>query len=270
MSDPFAYMDNMIAARSHLLSAEEQLAGGTTISLETCEDLSKDSFAEYIQDNFAGFIQHIRVLKKEEQEMLLAYYLLRKKQDQLAAVFQSTQTGCSFRIRMAVKSLCVFLMWGGSPSVAIMRKILDKAKLEPGEIQLFGYTAGKHVPKDVPLSQVISEYAVCHNFQKIAELHHLHRPDIRRAMSRASKQLMEVIENADPPVIKDPQELALGAYIFSLIDKVNSAGEGKTKREKRKYAAVTYFQDSAYLGEFRHRTDEVDMDVLFTSRANLK
>jgi hypothetical protein len=51
MSDPFAYMDNMIAARSHLLSAEEQLAGGTTISLETCEDLSKDSFAEYIQDH---------------------------------------------------------------------------------------------------------------------------------------------------------------------------------------------------------------------------
>ena len=238
-------MDSICAARSILLNQDEQLEGKTLISLESQSDLAEEDILTYVQENFAGFITMLRSLKKEDQELLLSYYLLSKTQNALATIHKSTQTVCSFRIRMAVKTLGTFIMMGGAPTVEMMHEILTRAGLEDSL-------------KKIDLSKIVDLYVRTHNFQKISELHHLHRPDIRRAMSRASKQLMES---------KDPQEHALGAYIHSLIDKANPAGQGFSKRKIAKQCHI-YRTDPAILGEFRIRVDDKDFDHMFVSRAN--
>jgi len=208
------------------------------------EPLRKYTLA-YILGNFGEFLKMLRSLKKEDQELLLSYYLLSKTQNTLAAIHKSTQTVCSFRIRMAVKTLACFIMMGGAPTVEMMQTILTRAGLED-------------TLKKIGLSKIVDLYVRTHNFQKISELHHLHRPDIRRAMSRASKQLMES---------KDPQEHALGAYIHSLIDKANPAGQGFSKRKMQKQCHI-YRTDPKCLGSFVIDLNDPDFDTFFVSRAN--
>ena len=245
MAENSAYFDSIVATRAMLLSDQDSLEGQTLISLESQSDLAEEDILTYVQENFAGFITMLRSLKKEDQELLLSYYLLSKTQNALATIHKSTQTVCSFRIRMAVKTLGTFIMMGGAPTVEMMHEILTRAGLEDSL-------------KKIELSKVVDLYVRTHNFQKISELHHLHRPDIRRAMSRASKQLMES---------KDPQEHALGAYMHSLIDKANPAGQGFSKRKLAKQCHI-YRTDPAILGEFRIDVLDKDFDNMFVSRAN--
>jgi hypothetical protein len=227
-----------------LLTEEEQLEGTTTISLETQGDLAEEDICTYIQENFPEFLKTLRYLKKEDQELLLSYYVLSKTQNTLAIIHKSTQTVCSFRIRMAVKTLCAFIMMG-EPTPEKMKTILDKEGLEIGLEKL-------------PLSECVDQYARTRSFQRIAEVHHLHRPDIRRAMSRASKALMES---------KTATAHALGAYIHSLIDKANPSGVGYSKRKVSKLGHI-YRTDPAILGEFRIRVQDPEFEHMFVSRAN--
>lgn len=227
-----------------LLDEAEQLEGHTTISLETQADMTEEDILTYVMENFAEFLTFLRYLKKEDQELLLSYYILSKTQNTLAIIHKSTQTVCSFRIRMAVKTLACFIMMG-EPSVEHMHNILEAAKLE------------KSLEK-IELSEVIDLYAKTRSFQRIAEVHQLHRPDIRRAMSRASKSLMESL---------NPDEHALGAYIHSLIDKANPSGVGYSKRKMQKLGHI-YRVDPPLLGEFRIKVEDPDFDHMFVSRAN--
>src|SRR5271166_5485711 len=237
-------MESLVGNRALLLTEEEALEGNVTISQETQLDQQEQKKFGYIQDNFANFITALRHLKKEDQEMLLSYYILAKTQNTLALIHKSTQTVCSFRIRMAFKTLGTFMMMG-VPTVEKMHTILTTAGLE------------NSISK-VELSKIVDLYVKTRNFQKIADIHKLHRPDIRRAMSRASKQLMES---------KNGQQHALGAYIHSLIDKANPAGQGFSKRKIAKQCHI-YRQDPDLLGEFRIRVDDPNFDHMFVSRAN--
>jgi len=240
-------MDSVVANRAMQLSEEDALEGHTTISLETCGELidKADKYTlTYIQENFADFLKYLRFLKKEDQELLLSYYILAKTQNTLALIHKSTQTVCSFRLRMAAKTLGAFILMG-EPTPEKMHEILEKAGLE-GSL------------KKTPLSQIIDEYSRCRNFQRIAEVHKLHRPDIRRAMSRASKQLIET---------KDQHQHALGAYIHSLIDKSNPAGVGYSKRKIAKMCHI-YLRDADCLGQFRIDVEDPYFSSWFVSRAN--
>jgi len=228
-----------------LLSEEDQLEGTTTISLETQGDLTaEEDVLTFITENFPEFLRFLRYLKKEDQELLLSYYLLSKTQNTLAIIHKSTQTVCSFRIRMAVKTLACFIMMG-EPTTDRMHDILERTGL------------AKRLER-IDLSEVIDLYAKTRSFQRIAEVHHLHRPDIRRAMSRASKALMES---------EIAQEHALGAYIHSLIDKANPSGVGYSKRKMQKLGHL-YRCDPPILGEFRIDVSDPDFDHMFVSRAN--
>jgi hypothetical protein len=245
MAENSAYFESIVANRAMLLTEEEALEGAQLIGVESQADLAEEDILTYIQSNFGNFLRILRSLKKEDQELLLSYYLLSKTQNTLATIHKSTQTVCSFRIRMAVKTLGTFIMMGGAPTVDVMQEILKGAGLEESL-------------KTIGLSKVVDEYVRCRNFQRIAEIHKLHRPDIRRAMSRASKQLMES---------KDPREHALGAYIHSLIDKANPAGQGYSKRKIAKQCHI-YRSDPSVLGEFRISVSDPDFGHMFVSRAN--
>jgi hypothetical protein len=200
----------------------------------------------------------IRVLSLEQQELLLSYYLLGKTQIVLSKLLQATQTVMSFRIRMAVKLAGTYLMMGGEPSVDQLRVVLIKAGLE-------------NILKKVSLSEIIAQYARCHSFEKIARAYHLHRPDIRRAMSQASKQLLrgDVTNLETETTPASPEELAIGAYIFNLIDKANPDGQGISKRQKAKTARCVVLREPAATGNFRIDCKDPGFDSLFVSRANL-
>lgn len=237
------YMDSITAQRAMLLDEETALEGNATISLETQSDLAEDDILTYVQENFSKFLKMIRYLSKEDQELLLSYYMLSKTQNILAEIHKSTQTACSFYIRMAIKKLGTFLLLG-EPTVEIMHAILTRAGLENSLTQ--------------DLSKVIKMYEQTRSFQKVADAFGLHRPDIRRAMSRAAKQLNES---------KDGNECALGAFIHGLIDKASASGQGFSKRKLAKQCHI-YRADPPILGEFRINILDPHFDHLFTSRAN--
>jgi hypothetical protein len=240
-----------------LLTDEEALAGGTTISMETQEEFTEDDFYVYCRERFPEWLKMLRSLPLEQQELILSYYLVGKTQSVLAKLWSSTQTVMSFRIRMAVKLAGTYLMMGGAPSVDQMRSVLIKAGLE-------------HSLKKVSLSGIIVEYARCRSFEKIARAHDLHRPDIRRAMSQASKHLLrgEVTNLQTETSHSSPEELAVGAYIFNLIDKSNPTGQGKSERQKAKTARCVVRIDPPCTGEFRVAVNDPGWESLFVSRAN--
>jgi len=72
-----AYMDSITAERSLLLTEEEQLAGATTISLETQNEFGEDDFYVYSREHFADWLRVLRNLSLEQQEMLLTAPLQR-------------------------------------------------------------------------------------------------------------------------------------------------------------------------------------------------
>ena len=250
MSENTPYFDSITSARAMLLDEDEQLEGATTISLETQADLAEDDILSFIGDNFDRFLKTLRFLKKEDQELLLSYYLLSKTQNTLAIIHKSTQTVCSFRIRMAVRTLGTFMLVGGEPTEELLHEVFEKAGLE-NSLEKEGHPAPA-------LSKVIMEYVRCRNFQQVAVHFGLHRPDVRRAMSRASKALMDS---------KEGKEAAVAAWTHSLIDKVSPVGPGFSKRKAQKMGHL-YRRDSDLLGKFRLDIEDPDFSQMFVSRAN--
>lgn len=239
-----------------LLDEDEQLEGATTISLETQADLAEEDILSFINENFDVFLKTLRFLKKEDQELLLSYYLLSKTQNTLALIHKSTQTVCSFRIRMAVKTLGTFMLVGGEPTEELLNEVLTKAGMERS-LEREDQTA-EHNEKVPDLSKVVMEYVRTRNFQHVATHFGLHRPDVRRAMSRASKALMES---------KEGKEAAVAAWLHSLIDKVSPVGTGFSKRKAQKMGHL-YRSDPSILGQFRMSITDPSFGHMFVSRAN--
>jgi hypothetical protein len=105
---------------------------------------------------------------------------------------------------------------------------------------------------------VVMEYVRTRNFAQVATHFGLHRPDVRRAMSRASKNLVDS---------KNGQEAAVAAWMHSLIDKVSPTGVGYSKRKSAKMGHL-YRSDPAILGQFRMNIQDPSFSHMFVSRAN--
>lgn len=237
------FFDAVVAQRSILLDDETALEGGTTISLETQTDMAESDVLTYIEDHFGEFLRNLRFLSKEDQELLLSYYVLAKTQVTLAVLHRSTQTLCSARIRMAMQKMGTFILLG-PPTVESLHEAFVAAGLED--------------LLEKPLSQVVSLYAKTRSFQRVAEVMNLRRPAIRRAMTQASKSMSES---------SDTRRKALGAYLFDLIDKASASGSGFSKRKMAKLGNV-YLSDPPVLGTFRVRVEDEGFSSIFVSRAN--
>jgi hypothetical protein len=237
------FFDNIIAQRSLLLSEEDALEGATTVSLETQAEMGELDVLSYIEDNFPEFMRTLRYLPSEDQELLLSYYLLAKTQTTLAVLYRTTQTLISTRIRMAMQRIGTYMLLG-PPTVELMRGILTETGLE----NLLS----------TPLSGIVALYAETRSFQRVAELAGLHRPDIRRVMSQAARQLNESTI---------AHHKALGAYIAGLIDKASATGQGFSKRKLMKQGDI-YVKDPEVLGKFVIDVAHPDFTHVFVSRAN--
>ena len=243
MAENSAYFNAIVAHRSQMLSEDEALAGCTTVSLETQADMAESDVLSYIENHFTDFLRYSRFLSPEDQELLYCYYILAKTQTTLAPLHRSTQTLCSARIRKAMMKLGGFILLG-LPTPDIMKPIFEANGLE----NLLSH----------PLSEVVDLYARTRSFQRVAEVLSLHRPEIRRVMSLATKALGNG---------KGRQEQALGAYLFDLIDKASATGKGWSKRKLAKQGDI-YRCDPHILGEFRIDITSPDFAHIFVSRAN--
>jgi hypothetical protein len=252
------YFDGIIGERAMGLTEEQQLAGMSLVSVETQDDLLESDINTYVNDNFAGFLRFLRFLTRGDQDLLLGYYLLNKSQNALAVTHNSTQTICSWRIRIATKKLCAFIMFGGKPTEEQMKPILVKAGLElSAEVS-------------VELSALIFLYALTRNFQTVADHFHIHRPSIRRAMKRASQQLLGADSNNHSMKLTptSPHETALGAYIYGLLDKANCRGAGLTEKFLRQQVGAVRFKDPAILDQFVIEASDPNYDHILSPRAN--
>jgi hypothetical protein len=243
MAENSLFFEAIIAARSVLLDDETALEGCTTVSLETQSDMAESDVLTYIEGHFPDFLRNLRYLSKEDQELLLGYYILAKTQATLAILHRSTQTLCSARLRMAMKKMGTFIIMG-PPTADSLKEIFEECGIEN---QL-----------TVPLSYVVEMYAKTRSFQRVSEVLRLHRPDIRRVMSAASKLLNDS---------SDTRKRAVGAYLFDLIDKASASGQGVSRRKAAKQGDI-YIQTPSILGEFRIDVSSPDFDHVFVSRAN--
>ena len=216
-----------------------------TISLETQLDLARNSVSESIRDDIGTFLPPMKNLNPEDYEMILAYYLLRSPQWCLAKLCHSTQTLCSFRIRMALKKLGVVAACGGHPTQDVLDEVLELHGLN-------------HLVPPVRTSLLVVEYRRRRSFLAVADTLHLHRPDVRRALTKAANVLM-----AD----KHDHHAAFGAYIHGFLDKASISGVGFSQRKTQQLADV-YKSDPKCAGEFRVlTTDPAFEDHFLVSRA---
>lgn len=243
MSENTAYFESIVASRAMLLDPEDY-QGDHTLSLETQADIVSQSIISYIHDNFGKFMEYLKFLSFEDQELLLSYYLLGKTQWSIARLHGSTQTICSFKLRLAMKRLGTYILMG-VPSAEKINVILEQV----------GTT---HFSENIRYADIIDLYAKTRSFKAVALSYGVKRPDVRRALSSLSKQLLAT---------KDAPTLALGAYVFGLIDKASAQGRGLSQRERAKICPI-YRKDPALLGDFVVNVAGEDFDHLLVSRAN--
>lgn len=237
------YFESIVATRAMLLDPEDY-QGEHTLSLETQADIVSQSIISYIHDNFGKFMEYIKFLSLEDQELLLSYYLLGKTQWSIARLHGSTQTICSFKLRLAMKRLGTYILMG-VPSVEKINAILEQ----------YGNT---HFTEQICYADLIDVYAKTRSFKSVASQFGVKRPDVRRALSALSKQLL---------ASKEAPILALGAYVFGLIDKASAQGRGLSQRERAKICPI-YRRDPNLLGQFEVDVTTQDFDHFLVSRAN--
>lgn len=243
MSENTAYFEAIVAQRAMLLDPDEY-QNDHTVSLETQSDIVSQSIMTYIHDNFSKFMEHLKYLSFEDQELLLAYYLLGKTQWSIARLHGSTQTICSFKLRLAMKRLGTYMLMG-VPTIEKIDSILEQ------------HDTAYFTPT-IRYSQMIDAYSKTRSFKAVANQFSLKRPDVRRALSTLSKSLL---------TSKDAPTLALGAFVFGLIDKASAQGRGLSQRERAKICPI-YRRDPEMFGSFVVDTATPEFDHFLVSRAN--
>lgn len=243
MPENTPYFENIVAHRALLLDPEDY-QNEHTISLETQADIVCQSIVSYIQDNFSNFMEYLKYLSSEDQELLLSYYLLGKTQWSIARLHGSTQTICSFKLRLAMKRLGMYILLG-KPTVEKVETILR--------------TVGcSHYNEEVSYAALIEAYAKTRSFKAVALQFNLERPEVHRALSTLSKQLL---------TDKEASVVALGAYVFGLIDKASAQGKGLSIRERSKICPI-YRRDPALVGAFTKDVGLPEFDQCLVSKAN--
>lgn len=247
MAESSPYFEMIVAARAMSRGYQDEaeyLTGDNCISAETQADMMAEHIGTYIRENFDDFIKHLRLLPPEDQEILLTYYVLNRPQWCIAKLYRSTQTVCSSKLRMAMKKLGAVVIFN-IPSVDDMDPILNERGLNT------------QVP-GVLTSALIDEYRRVHSFALVAKRFKAHRPDVRRALNHTAKTLLAQERN---------EELALGAYLYGLIDKASSSGQGYNQRKLDKYTHVVR-KDPAILGSFRVSITDPDFEHILVSKAS--
>lgn len=273
------YMEGIAGDRAVLAYEQDEegaLYGAQLISAETDPDVQREQdIFIFINENFAAFLNYLRNLSLRDQELLLAYYCLRKTQTQLAPIFKTSQTLCSAGMRAALRAMCAYIAFGGHPTEDWMRLILRAVGMEDANLSTLPKTQHKEDGKYLSqpgsdgkpggkathsLARLLAEYAEVRSFRSLADRHGIHRPEIRRAFRHAAEKLE----------VGGREQQALAAWIRAMIDKANPFGEGESKRQAAKRGDV-FVSDDPRIAEFRVQINKYSDDLLdqiFAPRGN--
>ena len=247
MAEISPYFDAITARRSMLV--ENPLdSSDATISLETQNELAKDSIGVAIQDNFLMVGHYMQLLTLEDQELLTLYYQVEKPQWCLAAFHSSTQTLCSQRLRLAAKRYALMTMFKGHPSKDVIEGVLDDHNLN----QL--------IPGGPTTGTLVVEYREHHSFSTITDVLRCPRPQARRALISSAATLL-----------KDQHEehTAFGAYIHGLIDQASVLGSGYSDNKRQK-CSHGHASHPSVVGMHRIQdNDHFALEHVLVSRASL-
>ena len=202
-----AFMESIAGDRAVLAydhDEEAALDGAQLISAETDADLQQEQdIFIFIKGNFAAFLGYLRNLNLRDQELLLAYYCLRKTQTQLARIFKTSQTLCSAGTRATVRAMCAQIAFGGQPTEERMRPILQAVSAEEVILSTLKKTKRKEGSENLSqhgkdgkpreqathsLVRLLAEYAEARSFGRLADRRGIHRPEIRRAFRHRREQ----------------------------------------------------------------------------------
>src|SRR5205814_1764300 len=156
--------------------------GNTLLSAETCQQLEGITAYTFIQDHSPQFFELLERLSPNYQDLLLSYFVLNRSQTSLSYIFDDAQTRISTTIRLAMKRLCFYVMFN-TVTAETLSPVLTRAGLE---WPAYRSSKRSRKPIAVPLSKVIETFDKCRSFTKTADKLKVHRPDIRRSMSKAA------------------------------------------------------------------------------------
>lgn len=90
-------------------------------------------------------------------------------------------------------------------------------------------------------------------------------------MSHATKHLLRSDYTFNSLTLTGtPEETALGAYLYDLINKVSASGRGKSKRQLDKTSRCLVRNDPPICGQFRMDVSDPDFGHMFTSKAFIR
>jgi len=254
-SHQFDYWNSVVAIQSSMKAdLDDMLQGNINISIETM-GVFKDEFVDIVQNNPAFFLKNLRYLRPSDQELLISYYIVMKAQQHLAIINKSTQTICSYRLRMACRIFTAFVYFKGFPSEEQIRGVLAKANLSDVEDPRPLNCAASQAEF---IARAITLYNMSHDFQQVANRMGAHRPSIRRSFSQLRKKLEESEVTA---------EQALSALVFHLIDKANAWGGGLAARELKKQGTIM-LKDPPVLGKFRVKAGDPYFEAVSSPKAD--
>jgi hypothetical protein len=113
--------------------------------------------------------------------------------------------------------------------------------------------------QDIAVANYVRLFREHGSYGAVANALKLHRPDVRRGISVASKAMMDS---------RDHAEAGLGAYLHGLIDSKAASGTGKSKaaaRRKTKREA----RDPDCLGYFRIDVGDAGFGKMFMAKSSL-
>jgi hypothetical protein len=267
------YMEAKAGIRALQLDPEQALRGETLVSAETVVEESETSIAVFVAEHFGEFLKVLRNLSSSDQEMLLSYYVLNVPQKALGIFHQTTQTAASYLLRVGVKRFGAFLLMG-VPSEERMRKILKRHKLDSVTLNLdstmstarradiyktmYGEEHCSAKTETFSLAELIVLYQQFRSFKAVAQTKKIYRPGIRKAIAKCGTALAEK---------RDPEALALAAYLHGLTHHANLHGTGRTPRQLAKEARVIHVKLPPCTSQFAIDVQDPNFDEMFYSKS---
>lgn len=186
----------------------EAKASDSLLSFETNQDNYRVSLATFAHEHTEQFLKLLPRIDPEYQDLLVGYYLLRKKETVLAELHQTPQRTLSEKIRTQGNLMLTQLLLGTEPAPDCIRELVPNDRLAR---MIEAYLKSRSFT-DLGNRFDMSPQAIRRQFRLTVErLNHSPLPKAR-ALGLYLEQLMyrrqrTKLQTESAPVLKDPQEL---------------------------------------------------------------
>lgn len=235
------YWHSILDARAALGTDEDWLTASQLVSIETAADQAKHHISVFIKNNFPEFLRLANVLSDEDRFVILSTHLLSSSQRRIGDVLGCIQTRISTRLKMLTRCLAYYALCEGEPTPSQVRAELLAAGLSP-------------FPADV-----MEAFEELRDTREAA----MELGTTPQGLHKAMVDVTAAIESIEACQRTSSSLLACGAYLSHYAAKHLPA----YMHAPPLFRSAT--SDPAYLGEFRIRLEDADLDALFAPKSRL-